>query len=447
LLGEQALAALLPYICLAELVGAAHWRLFERVAAIDADHVSKLERGLITWPNKRYREALRAALGVDTDAELGFYCRRSRATVEFHELTGSGREVGNVRRNEFIRLMTGLGAGAGFGVTGLGAMLPDSVHEVLSLAVHPEVPARVGRTEVEQVREGTGIFRSWRGRYGGGACREAMTAQMRWAAGLLQGRTENSIRRDLHSAVGFLADVVGWNEVDAGGHETALRCFRLALHCAEEAADWSLRAEVLTDMSRQAVDRDQIDDAMSLIELAQVRADRVAGTGRAMMTSAHARVLGAAGRVTECRNAVAAAEDHFADHRPSSERSGSPFFQHARATDLAYDNSSALFYAGLHSSAVGMNAINQLRTVIDATDAVSRRRQAMSTVKLATLELLHGDPDEGITQGQRAFDLGDGVRSVRLTDDLRRLRTATTRHAGPSIDALQRHLDSLLKSA
>ena len=71
---------------LAEAVAAAHWRLFEQEAAIDADHVSKLERGLITWPNKRYRDAFRAVLGTACDAELGFYHHRGD-TVAAGELT------------------------------------------------------------------------------------------------------------------------------------------------------------------------------------------------------------------------------------------------------------------------------------------------------------------------------------------------------------------------
>lgn len=76
---------------LAEAVGAAHRRLFDREAAIDADHVSKLKRGLITWPNKRYREAFRTVLGATCDAELGFYHRHPRDTVEGTELTDGGR--------------------------------------------------------------------------------------------------------------------------------------------------------------------------------------------------------------------------------------------------------------------------------------------------------------------------------------------------------------------
>ncbi len=429
---------------LAEAVGAAHWRLFEREAAIDADHVSKLERGLITWPNKRYRDAFRTVLGAATDADLGFYHRHSGDTVEAGELTDGGREVHDVRRNKFLRLVTGLGAGAGLGV---GAALSDSVREVLSLAAAPAVPGRVGRPEIEQVRYATETFRSWRGRYGGGACRDALAGQVRWAAGLLQGQAECSTRRELHSAVGSLADMAGWGDVDAGQHETALRYFRLALHCAEEAGDWSLRAEVLSDMAMQASCRGQLDDALTLIELSQVRADRVVGTGRSMISCAHAHILGVAGRVDDCRSAVAAAEDHFADHQSVGEGSGSTLFQQANETDIALDNGHALFYASLRDPGSVCVAGDQLRAALGCTDTMDRRRRTSGTAKLATLELLHGDRDEGVAQAHRALDLGDCMCSARRADDFRQLRGATTRHAGAPVQELQQRLDSVLASA
>jgi transcriptional regulator with XRE-family HTH domain len=431
---------------LAEAVGAAHWRLFERDAAIDADHVSKLERGLITWPNKRYRDAFRAVLGVGHDAELGFYHHRGD-TVAAGELTDGGPEVHNVRRNEFLRLITGFGAGAGLVVADVGAVLSDPVREMLSLAAEPVEPGRVGSSEVEQVCYATEMFRSWRGLFGGGACRDALAGQVRWASGLLGGHAETPIRRELHSAVGSLADIAAWGDVDAGHHDTALRYFRLALHCAEEAEDWSLRAEVLTDMSQQAVDRGQLDDALTLIELAQVRADRVVGTGRAMISCDHARILGVAGRVDDCRSAVAAAEGYFADHQPTDECSGSSYFRQASEAYLTLDNGHALFYPGLRDPGATPAAAGQLRVALGCTDAIARGRRAMGTAKLATLELLHGDREEGIAQAHRALDLGHGMRSARLADDLRRLRGTTTRHAGAPVQALQQRLDSLLTSA
>ncbi|MGH3905094.1 MAG: hypothetical protein ACRDTE_13010 [Pseudonocardiaceae bacterium] len=431
---------------LAEAVGEAHWRLFTKEAAFDADHVSKLERGLITWPNARYREAFRTVLGAATDAELGFYSRRSRSTVEAGELADGSREVDAVRRNKFIRLMTG--AGAGLGITGVAAALPDPVREVLSLAVEPAAPGRVGDAEVEQVREVTKTFEIWLARYGGGGCRDALAGQLRWAAGLLRGWTEGSTRRELHSAVGSLADMAAWSDVDAGRHEMAQSCFGLALYCAEVAHDWTLRAVVLTDMSQQAVSRERLDDALSLIELAQVRADRVTGTGSANMRSAQACILGRAGRVAECRSAVSAAEDLFANHQPADESTGSSLFCRANADDLALYNSNAMFCAGRHDPATALAATSQLRAALDRSDSTERpARHAMGIAKLATLELVHGDRDEGVALGHQALELGGGVRSAWVVGDLRRLRSATSRHTGPSVDALRHQLDSILLAA
>jgi len=428
---------------LAQAVREAYWRLFEKEAAIDAEHVSKLERGIITWPNARYRAAVREVLGAATDAELGFYYRHPRDTVD----TGAdAREVDTARRDEFILLVTGLGTGSCLGVSGLGAGLPDPVREVLARAAEPgDPPRRVGRTDVEQVRFATELFRSWWDRYGGGACREPLFAQLRWAARLLRGQAEDAIRPELYSAVGSLAQVAGWGDVDAGYHDTALPCFHLGLYCAEEARDWTLRAHLLTNMSQQTVDRGQLDDATSLIELAQVRADRVAGSGPAMMSSIHARILGAAGRVTHCRRAMAAAEDHVADPRPTDEHCVSSLFQRASVAEIALYNGHALFDASLRNPATAPLATDQLRAAIASASTLSRRRRAVGITKLATLELLHGDRDEGIALAHQALDLGDGMRSARLTEDLRRLRTATTRHTGTPVTALRQQLDSALK--
>ena len=49
-----------------------------REPAIDGNYVSKLERGVITWPNYTYRQAFRALFDAATDADLGFYASRTR---------------------------------------------------------------------------------------------------------------------------------------------------------------------------------------------------------------------------------------------------------------------------------------------------------------------------------------------------------------------------------
>lgn len=104
-----------------------------RAAAIDADHVGKYERGLVTWPNKWYRLAFLDLFQTATDAELGFYSKRSFAvsrdgTVR-PDAESQVRTLGPVDRRQFL---SGL-AGAAF--------LPD-------------LPAgrRIGAHEVDEFR-------------------------------------------------------------------------------------------------------------------------------------------------------------------------------------------------------------------------------------------------------------------------------------------------------
>jgi hypothetical protein len=53
-----------------------------RELAIDGNYVSKLERGVITWPNRAYRQAFRTLFGAANDADLGFYPSRTRRDAE-----------------------------------------------------------------------------------------------------------------------------------------------------------------------------------------------------------------------------------------------------------------------------------------------------------------------------------------------------------------------------
>lgn len=70
---------------LAELVNDHVWRHHSRVVEMDANYVGKLERGVIRWPGKLYREALRAVLTAPTDTALGFTNKR-RAVVKLDDV-------------------------------------------------------------------------------------------------------------------------------------------------------------------------------------------------------------------------------------------------------------------------------------------------------------------------------------------------------------------------
>src|SRR4051812_31261634 len=58
---------------LAALVVEHVWEHHGVDSPIDRKYIAKLEAGRISWPNTRYREALRAILGVAIDEALGFH--------------------------------------------------------------------------------------------------------------------------------------------------------------------------------------------------------------------------------------------------------------------------------------------------------------------------------------------------------------------------------------
>ncbi|MGH3885989.1 MAG: XRE family transcriptional regulator, partial [Pseudonocardiaceae bacterium] len=84
---------------LAELTNAWIWNHHHKVVELTGNYIGKLEQGVIRWPGKIYREALRAILGVSTDAALGFVNAR-RAVVK----------LAGVDRRQFLHTAPGLGA-------------------------------------------------------------------------------------------------------------------------------------------------------------------------------------------------------------------------------------------------------------------------------------------------------------------------------------------------
>ncbi|WP_253766865.1 XRE family transcriptional regulator [Goodfellowiella coeruleoviolacea] len=400
---------------LAELANAQVERNTGTPGAMDADYISKLERGLHTWPNKHYRRALREVTGASTDIDLGFYSTRNKAATVARDPSVVTQGSDDVRRQAFLRALTATVAGVAAG---------SPVAEAVGRAATGDAPARVGATDVRQVDHAITLFGEWQDLYGGGVCRDALAGQVRWATQLLNARATDQVRNDLHRSVGFLADVAGWGAFDAGHHDTARQYFRLALHCAEQAGDWGLRANVLSDMARQEVYLGRPDDGLSLIELAQVRQDRQTPTVRAMLSTVRARTLAKVNRGEDCYAAVLTAEDHFSSQKPSEDP---PWITYFNAADLAGDTGHALLDVALAGRHVD-DARRRLRQSVAGYSAAQARARAFSLGKLAVLELTVGDAGQGIAYAEQALDAGAPLKSRRAHDDLVEVRKALGRH-------------------
>jgi len=392
---------------LAELVNA--W-VFEhtedhRVIELDANYIGKLEQGAIRWPQDRDRRAaFRAVLGVATDAELGFRRpRRSRSIVA------------RVDRQQFLRAGLRVGAAA---VAGQAA-----VAELLAPTQSTRIPSVVDMTHVAEVRAAAEAFADWDARYGGGLMREAVVAQLRYCAELLNARCSEAVRGELLTAVGSFAETAGYMAYDDFAHDDAQRMYRFALSCAEEAGDWHLRAQVLCSMAEQASWCGDPDTALTYTESALVRAGRLTATERAMLHNSRARDLVQLGQVQDSLSAVGIADEEFSHAHPSEDPPWMASYTEARHTGFA---GSVLWELGMHGQFVAETR-TRLTTAV-AARAKGRGRTG-AQLKLASLIMVTGDPIEAAALGTQALDWAGTLRSGHIVHGLRDLRHLAQPHA------------------
>jgi hypothetical protein len=408
---------------LAELVNAHIWRNHGKTVEIDANYIGKLERGVIRWPGALYREALRAALVVSTDAALGF-SNRLRAV----------KRLADVDRKQFLRTTA----------LGVGSLAFAPVTALLDGLEPSPAPARIGQTEIAQIRTAARVFAEWDHRYGGGLAREAVYAQLRYSADLLEATVPAPLRAELFQAVGRLADVAAYKALDACAHENATRIFRFALTCAEEAGDWHLRAEILADMARLAIFVGQPDEGLTYIDHALVRAERLTPTERAMLHTTRARALASMRRVQDTLSAVRTADDHFAHANPASDAPHVSYYDTAEHAGAVGGALATLAVTG-HGAA---EAERRLSTAISAYGSIYVRSTVQCEVLLSSLTMIAGDPVRAAAIGTAALDRADSLRSPRTLTLLHELRQRAAPHTAiGEVGHLRHQIDNVLVAA
>lgn len=402
-----------------------HWLYAHtgKVYEIDANYIGKLERGVIRWPQRTYREALRAVLGVGSDQELGFFIRRSAdSTVE------------DMDRHQFLRIAAATGAGA---LAGSALGLPAS-------AAPTPVPTRIGRTEIAQLRLAAETFNQWAHRFGGVAAREVATAQLNWAARLLRADCPAALRPELLSAVALLGEVTGFATFDACAHDDARKIFRFALACAEEADDWHQRANLLSSMARQSAWCGQPDAALTQVELALVRSDRLTATIRANLHTIRARALAKMGRIQQTLAAVGNADEEFAHTRPQNDPQWVRFYDHAQHRG---DTAHALFDIALRGRR-RTEAGPRLAYATAHYGAAYPRSRVFTEIKLASLTMATGDPRRAAVIGHRALADGQSLRSRRAVEELRELhRFCERQHRIPEVTELRDRISEVVTAS
>jgi hypothetical protein len=410
---------------LAELINAWVWDHHNKIVTASANYIGQLERGTIRWPSKLYREALRAIFSVSTDSALGFVNARSRRAAV---------KLDNVKRKKFLHTAT-------FGVGTLALGL-ESVVALLEGSEPTPIPARVGVTEIEQIRTAARMFSDWDLTYGSGMVRNVAMASLRYSAGLLDATCPARLRPELFNAVGDLAETTGYIALDASAHQEARRVLRFALACAEQADDWHLRACVLDSMALQEIRIGQPDDGLTLVEQALVRADdRLTATEQASLHTTQARALAKMRRVQQTLTAIGTAEEHFAHRNPANDPPFMAYYNTAFLTSNIGQALSDLAILGHHPE----QATTRLTAAAAEHHSAGHARvEAICLTKLASLTMVSGDPLQAAALGHQALDVAGSIRSGRTAEELRELSRYAAAHQDLDEVAHLRHRISTL---
>ncbi|GAA4888801.1 MULTISPECIES: helix-turn-helix domain-containing protein [Pseudonocardiaceae] len=304
-----------------------------------------------------------------------------------------------------------------------------------STVVETPLPTRLGWTEVEHVRATTRAVAMSENLFGGGLSCEAAAAQLRWSGQLLDVQAPNQVHRCVAEAVGNLASVVAFSAFDIANYAAADRCFQFALWCADEAGSWALRANTLAEMARKAAYLGDLDDALELIEFAQVRADRLTATARAMLTTIRARLLALTGRHAEAQADVDRADAHFTDHDPDADP---PWLCYYDAAEHQGSTGKALIPIAQARGNPEL-AAGRLTTAVELQAADYPRSRTFSRVRLASLMMSTGYPREAVPIGRQAVIDTAALRSKRLMTELHGLARSATPHVQFSDVAELRH--------
>lgn len=270
---------------------------------------------------------------------------------------------------------------------------------------------RVGRADIEAVRDMTSMFSQIDQRRGGGHARTTVVRYLTAdVAGYLRGRfPDDQVRREMFTAASELAYLSGWMAFDNAEHATAQQFFTIAMKLAAEADDPPMAGHVLRAMAHQAVDLGHPRQALDLAA-ASMQGQRYAlatPRERALFGVVHARALAATDQKRAAAAALVHAEDDLAAAKPGDEEPNRVFF--FGEASLAHQTACTLRDTGDLPGAE-----RQFRRSVRTRKAATfTRTHAVTLGYLGAVQARQGSIEEACATWSRALDAMDGVRSGR----------------------------------
>ena len=379
-----------------------------RIAALTGQSQSEISEILGGRQVLSYELLVRIAEGLGVP--------RGQLGLAYDEVTAT--MVGQPPPEEDVRRVVERAAAVSVG----GAVVdPGSWTEPFTLA-WTEQPERVGRSDVGRLTDLTSRLRAIDHEHGGGACRDAVLAQVGWAQRMLRAQVAPDAEHELHLAVADLHLLAGWTSFDLGLVTPARRHFARALEHARFVEETSLVAKALYCLGRVHVHHGWAAQAVRLFQLAQVPAQE-SGTGRAV-AMVQANLGWAYALAGDARQALASI-DRAREEYARSEHDQVPgwigFFDSAELQAL---RGAVLAHLPTPTPAQRAEAIERFSVSTALRELPLARSRAFELTALAWLLLGEGAVEQGVQTGHQAVDLAERLRSRRVTDRMAPLKLA-----------------------
>ena len=318
------------------------------------------------------------------------------------------------------------GAAVMFGTAVLGA---DSGKWLPSPSQTP-APSNIGMTDVKQVEAATRAMRALDYQFGGGACRDAVVAQLSWAQRLLSASGKDLVRTRLYRALGDLQNLAGWTTFDVGLLDSSRSHFAAALEFAKQSGDSGLLSNIMYRIGRVYLHHDAPNDALKWFQLGQIAAqDSGSELAVAVLCGNEAWAYAMMGDDVQARKLLGRSRDELARADLSEAPDWARFYNETDMNAMIGTVHTVLSAIDVKHAAIAIPAINQSLTQYD--DSMTRSRTFMLTA-LATNHLRQGDVDHGIRVGRDALTLATGLKSRRVADRLKPLEVETGRRSSNS---------------
>lgn len=279
---------------------------------------------------------------------------------------------------------------------------------------------RIGRADIDAIREATHSYREMDNRFGGGKLRNAIVSYLddHVSRLLTTGSYQEETGRQLAAACGEVSQLAGWVAYDSDKHGLAQRYLTQALAYARHADDPALAAEILAAQAHQALYLARPDETIDLARAAQAAAVR----------------HGSATLLTECL--VMEAHGHAA--RDDAYACGTALAKAERMFDRATHEDDPTWLAYFDEAYLAARMAQCFRDLGEADHAARYARRSLDmdgryvrgrAFNLSLLAAAHAaqdEPERACAVGRQALDLTvrlTSARSVRYVRDVvRRLR-------------------------